>query len=322
MERRLRPIAPKPMPPLMPTGAAATSVLWRARKRGRDDDRLLLSPPLSKRETEREAAGASSYPNPQPPASAAPVAATRRGRRYVPMPEGLLTGCEERLRRLSLVAGSSPAAALPWPAAAAAPSSSDAATTRRVFPVERDLISKLQVPKVIRPRPARPLWTTICIDSSNVAVVGSGPETAAPASNKTAREVEAELELPGALPAVVSGHRNRVHLVNDAYKAMVGQPVCPWLDALPGAGASRRINGIVALDVRTFGPAPRLPKNAGSSSDAFPCTARITWEHGGGSAIASLTVPCAVEHLAGGSGDYRFIWRFDSSRASIIYCIA
>jgi hypothetical protein len=190
-----------------------------------------------------------------------------------------------------------------------------------VVPVERDLISKLQVPKVIKPRPARPLWTTICIDSSNIAVGGgvAYPETVS-VSNKTAGEVETELELPGALPAVVSGHHNnRVHLVNDAYKAMVGQPVCPWLDSLPGAGASRRINGVVVLDVRTFGPAPRLP-NAGS--DAFPCTARITWEHGSGSAIASLTVPCTVEHLIGRSGDYRYVWRFDSSRASTIYCIA
>ncbi|CAD6204178.1 unnamed protein product [Miscanthus lutarioriparius] len=310
------------MPParMMPMGAAASSVLWRAHKRGREDH-LLLSPPVSKREREWEATS-SSYPYPPTPvfpaavggAGAASMVPTR-GRRFMPMPEGLLAGCEERLRRLSLVAGSpAAAAASPWPPAP----SSDA--TRRAVPVERDLISKLQFPKVIKPRPARPLWTTICIDSSNIAVGGgvAYPETVS-VSNKTAREVETELELPGALPSVVSGHHNnRVHLVNDAYKAMVGQPVCPWLDSLPGAGASRRINGIVALDVRTFGPAPCLP-NAGS--DAFPCTARITWEHGGGSAMASLTVPCTVEHLIGRSGDYRYVWRFDSSRASIMYCI-
>ena len=95
------------------------------------------------------------------------------------------------------------AAASPWPPAP----SSDA--TRRAVPVERDLISKLQFPKVIKPRPARPLWTTICIDSSNIAVGGgvAYPETVS-VSNKTAREVETELELPGALPAVVSGHHN------------------------------------------------------------------------------------------------------------------
>ncbi|KXG39070.1 uncharacterized protein LOC8066238 [Sorghum bicolor] len=320
MERRLRAIAPKPLPPPAPP----RSLLWRGHKRGRDDH-LLLSPPVSKREREATSSSSSSssypYPYPYPPPPLLPAAGVGLGR-YMSMPEGVLAGCEERLRGLSLVAGS--------PAAAAA-----------AVPVERDLISKLQVPKVIKPRPARPLCTTICIDSSNIAdaVDGGGvayPETTSTVSvsSKTAREVETELELPGALPAVVSGHHhNRVHLVNDAYKAMVGQPVCPWLDYLPGgAGAgvsttSRRINGIVVLDVRKFGPAaapPRRPPDVvgGSVDAAFPCTARITWEQGGGNAIASLTVPCTVEHLIGSrSGDYRYIWRFDSSRASIIYCI-
>ncbi|KAK3146962.1 hypothetical protein QOZ80_3BG0275840 [Eleusine coracana subsp. coracana] len=178
----------------------------------------------------------------------------------------------------------------------------------RVCPVERDLLSKMQV---ITPRPARPLRTTICIDSSNIA----GPKSSAVASNKTAKEVEAEVEQE-ACPAIVSGYNNRVFLVNDAYKAMVGQPVCPWLDSVPGAGASRRINGEVVLNVQTFSPASRLPNTGG----AFPCTARISWELDG--AIASLTVPCAVERLAGDSCGYCSIWRFDSTRASIIYCLA
>ncbi|KAJ1296590.1 hypothetical protein BS78_01G313300 [Paspalum vaginatum] len=199
-----------------------------------------------------------------------------------------------------------------------ASSSSSSHARRAPIPVERHLISRLQVPRVIKPRAARPRRTTICIDSSNIAA-------AAAVSKKTAREVEAELELPGALPAVVSGQHNRVHLANEGYKAMVGQPVCPWLDSVPGAGASRRINGIVVLHVRKFGPpaaSSRLPPpDTACGAGAFPCAARISWECEG--AIASLTVPCAVERLTGdSSGDYLFIWRFDSSRASIIYCIA
>ena len=179
------------------------------------------------------------------------------------------------------------------------------------------MISQLQVPiiRVIKPRAARPRRTTICIDSSNIA--------AAAVSKKTAREVEAEMELPGALPAVVSGQHNRVHLANDAYKEMVGQPECPWLDSVPGAGASRRINGVVVLHVRRFS-SPAAASSSRSppvdTAGAFPCTARISWDCDG--AIASLTVPCAVERLAGDSGDYLFIWRFDSGRASTIYCLA
>lgn len=295
--RRLRPIAPKPMPP--PPPPMTGSALWRqARKRGREDH-LLLPPVPKTREIIREAT--SSYP--YHPSAAGDGAAAM-------VPEGLLTSCGERLRRLSLMG--SAAAPSPW-----APSSSSDGG-RRVFPTERDLISKLQVPRVIKPRPARPLWTTVCIDSSIIGAGGGG--AAAAVSKKTAREVELELELPGALPAIVSGHHNRVYLANEAYKVMVGQPVCPWLDSVPGAGASRRINGVVVLDVRTFGPATCLT-DAGSGGDAFPCTARISWEHDG-DVIASLTVPCGVEHLTGKSGDYHFIWRFDSSRASIIYCIA
>jgi hypothetical protein len=37
--------------------------------------------------------------------------------------------------------------------------------------------------------------------------------------------------------------------VNDAYMAMVGQPVCVWLNALLGTDASRRINGEVVLNI-------------------------------------------------------------------------
>ncbi|TVU21232.1 hypothetical protein EJB05_30857, partial [Eragrostis curvula] len=144
----------------------------------------------------------------------------------------------------------------------------------------------------------------------------SGTSAAAAAvaeSKKTVKEVEVEVE-QDARPAVVSDCFNRVLLVNDAYKEMVGQPVCLWLDTLPGAGPSRRINGEVVLNIQTFQPASRL-SNAGG---AFPCTARISWERDG--TMASLTVQCAVERLIGNSGNYRSIWRFDSARASIVYC--
>ena len=129
------------------------------------------------------------------------------------MPESFLPGCEEHLRGLSLEGS----LISPW-----APSPD----TGRLFPVERDLISKLQVPKVIRPHPARPVRTIICIDCSNIVVDATTSVLEVAMSNKTPREVEIELELPDALPAIVAGYNNnRVYLANDAYKAMVGQPI-------------------------------------------------------------------------------------------------
>jgi len=99
------------------------------------------------------------------------------------MPESFLPGCEEHLQGLSLE-GSSISL---WA------SSQDAG---RLFPVERDLISKLQVPKVIRPRPARPVRTIICIDCSNIVVDATTSVLEVAMSNKTPREVEVELEFP------------------------------------------------------------------------------------------------------------------------------
>ena len=238
MERRFRPITPKPLPespPPMPIGTTVSSILLGAHKRNRQD--YLVPSPMSKREKD-----ALSYPPP-------PVwQATNDGEVPVVMgawcmPESFLPGCEEHLQGLSLE-GSSISL---WA------SSQDAG---RLFPVERDLISKLQVPKVIRPHPARPVRTIICIDCSNIVVDATTSVLEVAMSNKTPREVEVELELPDALPAIVAGYNNnRVYLANDAYKAMVGQPICPWLDSLPGAGPSRWINGEVVLSVGEFSTA-------------------------------------------------------------------
>ncbi|CAL4940186.1 unnamed protein product [Urochloa decumbens] len=295
MEQRFRPIAPKPMPPPpMPIGATVSNIQWRAQKRGRQD--YLVPPPMIKRERDMI-----SYPPPPAWWATGDVERPMEARGWC-MPKIFLPSCEEDLRRLSLNKGSfaSPWAPLP--------------DVERLFPIERDLISKLQVTKVIKPRPTRPKCTTIYIDCSNIVESTNNMPVEVAMSKKTPREVVAELELPNALPAIVSGcNNNRVHLTNDAYKKMVGQPLCPWLGSLSGATASRRINGEVVLYVQTFSIISCLP----STRCAFPCTAKISWKHEDGTAL--LTVPCVVEHLTGNSNDYCFIWRFDSKRASIMY---
>lgn len=203
------------------------------------------------------------------------------------MPEIFLPSYEDHLRRLSLKGSFVPS----WV------SSLDA---EQLLLIERDLISKLQVPKVIEPNPTRSKRTVIYIDCSNI-IDSTNWSVEMAASKKTPREVEVELELPDVLPAIVSScNKTRVHLTNDAYKKMVGQPLCSWLDFLPGARPSRRINGGVVLYGQTFSTMSCLP----STRCAFPYVAKVSWQHE--DTTASLIVPCGVEHLIGNS-DYSFI---------------
>ena len=48
---------------------------------------------------------------------------------------------------------------------------------------------------------------------------------------KKSEEVEEEVDSE-ALPGVISDSNNKVRLANSAYKKMVGQPKCPWLDSM------------------------------------------------------------------------------------------
>ncbi|CAN6300416.1 unnamed protein product [Urochloa humidicola] len=154
MEQRFRPIAPKPMPPPpspMPIGTMVSNIQWRAQKRSRQD--YLMPSPVLK--TERDVM---SYP--PPPAWWAtgnvegllPMAEVRG---WCMPAEIFLPSCEEDFRRLSFKGSSFASPWLPSPA------------VKQMFPIERDLISKLQVTKVIKPRPTRSKCTTIYIDCSN-----------------------------------------------------------------------------------------------------------------------------------------------------------
>ncbi|XBH90113.1 hypothetical protein VPH35_081864 [Triticum aestivum] len=202
-----------------------------------------------------------------------------------------------------------PYRALPWTSPLEA---TPVASSRCLFPGDRDgdLLRKPQAPKVIVPRPARPVRTTICVDASSVTGANS---VKLPACRMTAEQLEAEIERD-ALPAVISGPGDRVIRANDAYKALVGQPVCPWLDSVPDdscAGASRRINGEVVLDVRWFTSTETIRSSAGGT---FSCSSRISWERNG--TLTSVAMPCDVMRFDCGSGDHRFVWRFDTYRIS------
>lgn len=294
---RFRPIAPKPAMPTSPAGQAGDgdgvvatnrvlcqlqSSPCQARKRGRPSV-VPVSPPVA---AKRKRAPGTPAPLRCAAATDAVVATTTRAHVSV-----ALSGCA-CLHFSSL----SPASAGSGDLTRLSPKVAAAAEEERDVPVERDLLRKLLEPKVISPRAVRPVGSTIHVEY----IVHGAVDVGCTAASKTAQEVEAELETD-ALPAVVSDSSNRVRLVNDVYKKMVGQPVCPWLDAVAAAAASRRISGEVALVVAE--PAT-LPEFRGG----FSCTAMIEWERDG--KRASIRVLCDVSRLQCESRDYLFTWRF------------
>jgi hypothetical protein len=271
---RFRPIAPKPSSLAVAEGVVATNRLLcqmqsrpcRARKRGRPS----LVPTASQ--------------------------AAKRKRPAVPYPP---IRCD--VATIDAVA-SATSACIPIPSPPPAPAGAGdlaawlspkvaAAEEKRDVAVERDLLRKLLEPKLISPRVVRPVGSTIRVDS----IIRRADATTCPAVavTKTAANVEEELEAD-ALPAVVSDWSNRVRLVNDAYKEMVGQPECSWLRAV--AAASRRISGEVVLAVAE---AASLPESYG------PCDGKC----------ASVSVPCDVTRMKCESRDYLFVWRFRTSDA-------
>ncbi|XP_020104609.1 uncharacterized protein LOC109721399 [Ananas comosus] len=186
-------------------------------------------------------------------------------------------------------------------------------------PVEQDLLQKLQEPKVITPMLVRPVASSITVGpiTPDATAVPPAPIPAKP--EVVEEEVESET-----LPAVVSDSRNRVRLTNSAYKEMVGQPECPWLDSigLDGHGMKvrlamkperpQRIAGAVRLDVAESA----MP----NSASGFSCQVKIEWACNGRKNY--INAPCTVSRLYCESRDYLFTWRFHTNEASVTYCKA
>lgn len=177
------------------------------------------------------------------------------------------------------------------------------------IPEEKDLLGHLQlgptsVINVIAPHPVRPVGSSIrvgCIreDPSLAIAVRAGP--------KKPEEVEEEVESES-LPAVISDSNNKVRMANSAYKELVGQPECSWLDGRVGGSSCKRISGEVVLQLSES----RVP----ISSNGFSCWARIDWGSNGNK--NSIDAFCDVIRLSCESKDYLFTWRFhpDSTRGA------
>ncbi|XP_054796371.1 uncharacterized protein LOC129301794 isoform X2 [Prosopis cineraria] len=171
------------------------------------------------------------------------------------------------------------------------------------IPEEKDLLQQLQTPTVsivIAPRPVRPLGSSISVGCINEDP--SLPLTAR--APKTPEEVELEVESE-ALPVVISDSNNQVRMANSAYKEMVGQPECPWLDSMVTSDgrlprrSCKRISGEVTLLCDSSIPI---------SSSGFTCWVRIEWKTN--EKISSLNAFCDVIRLSCESRDYLLKWRF------------
>ncbi|PKA59908.1 hypothetical protein AXF42_Ash015966 [Apostasia shenzhenica] len=182
--------------------------------------------------------------------------------------------------------------------------------------VERDLLQKLQEPKLIAPRPVRPVGSSISVGSISEGFAAAPLPPAAP---KRAEEVEEEVESE-TLPAVISDSNNRVRLANSAYKELVGQPECLWLETMEGAGggrrglglgpATRRINGEVMMEFSDSGPSPGPPA---ASWKGFSCRVKIEWACNGRRSF--VDAPCEAIRVYCESKDYVFTWRFHTGEA-------
>ncbi|TKY57903.1 Transducin family protein / WD-40 repeat family protein [Spatholobus suberectus] len=174
--------------------------------------------------------------------------------------------------------------------------------TKVSVPEERDLLQQLQKPvsnNVIAPQPVRPIGSSIsvvCIsEDSTLPPVAQTP--------KRPHEVEEQLESE-ALPVVISDSNHRVRMANSAYKEMVGQPVCPWLESMVKGGDGnlqcKRISGEVTLHL--------CDSNIPTSTNGFSCWVRIEWQSQHKKSCVNAF--CDVIKLACASRDYLFTWRF------------
>ncbi|KAI4316607.1 hypothetical protein L6164_024573 [Bauhinia variegata] len=167
-------------------------------------------------------------------------------------------------------------------------------------PEEKDLLKHLQGQNVnvIAPQPIRPV-----VSSISVGCINEDPTLPPPANaSKKREEVEKEVEAE-AWPAVISDSNNKVRMANSAYKEMVGQPECSWLDSMvtsDGRLPCRRISGEVTLNVGDS----VIP----NSSNGFQCWVRIEWRTNDNK--SSVDTYCDVIRISCESSDYLFAWRF------------
>ncbi|GKV20056.1 hypothetical protein SLEP1_g30230 [Rubroshorea leprosula] len=185
------------------------------------------------------------------------------------------------------------------------------------LPEEKDLLLQLRGPtlssSVIAPQPVRPVGSSI-----SVRCISEDPGlTLHVQFTERPEEVEEEVE-SDTLPAVISDSNNKERLANSAYKEIIGQPECPWLNSMVttdgkmGRHSCDRISREIMLHLSDS----RVPV----SSNGFSCWVRIKWRSKGNK--HSINTFCDAIKLSCQSRDYLFTGRFhtDCREASQSTC--
>lgn len=171
-------------------------------------------------------------------------------------------------------------------------------------PEELDFLPQLKEPvkpSVISPRPVRPVGSIIIVSSITDDPGRQTVPTGRPEEVEEAVEAEA-------IPTIVSDSNNKVRITNSAYKEMVGQPECGWLDCAArnngrgsGGGACKRIGGEVLLRFEDS-------ELQIASTGGFSCRVKIEWESKGKKKC--VNAGCEGVKLGCQAKDYQFLWRF------------
>lgn len=156
---------------------------------------------------------------------------------------------------------------------------------------------------VIMPQALRPVGSSVLVECITDTNLQASPLCGA------MEEIEEQFEAEN-WPALISDSNNRVRWANSAYRQMVGQPECSWLESPASNVHSHspkvmRINGEVVLMFQRF----QLPHFV----PAFSCRVKIQWTNG--TEKSSMTVPCDVVRSDGDLKDCFYAWKFDVQAA-------
>lgn len=163
--------------------------------------------------------------------------------------------------------------------------------------------------RVIIPQPVRPVGSSVTIEYIKDTNLQASPVC------KSIDQIEEEIETE-TLPALISDSKNRVKRANAAYREMVGQPECSWLEStachcsrsqghsnsFPSAG--NRINGKVVL----INQVPHL-------ATSYSCGAKIQWTNNNGEKNSIKTLCDIVKFVASDPKDYVHAWKFHISKS-------
>ncbi|PPE01254.1 hypothetical protein GOBAR_DD01748 [Gossypium barbadense] len=233
------------------------------------------------------------------PYSAKTAEIMSRYRPIAPKPEVLPEKSIDESSAMSQKMRQSPYLRNLWPQLQARPSRNRKRGREKDFLKQLQGLPVLPTSSLITPQPIRPVGSTIIVGCINEAPAPAAPLQAP----KKPEEVEDDIESES-MPTIISDSNNKVRLANSAYKAMVGQPECPWLDSMVKGSECKRICGEVMLNLSNS----RVPVK----SKGFSCWVRIEWGNEGNNNNnkGSITAFCDVVRLSCQSKDYLFTWRF------------